>query len=160
MATITPINTADLEFDNGSWDADGFTAQTLASWQSLAAVIDHTLLKPDAPHAHNAYIDYALSLGLVGLVTYSLLYLIVARRAFQFFMSGAEYYLRWPLTYLVFVLVYQCTESGIFGGNNLLWIVFSSLAFSLTLERQEFTVQDAQEAPGLTISSAAYSNGR
>jgi deoxyribose-phosphate aldolase len=51
MATITPINTADLEFDNGSWDADGFTAQTLASWQSLAAVIDHTLLKPDATHA-------------------------------------------------------------------------------------------------------------
>jgi exopolysaccharide production protein ExoQ len=115
---------------------------------------------PEAPHAHNAYIDYALSLGLVGLVTYSLLYLIVARRAFQLFMSGAEYYLRWPLTYLVFVLVYQCTESGIFGGNNLLWIVFSSLAFSLTLERQEFTVQDAQEAPGLIVSSVVYSDGR
>ena len=25
-----------------------FTAKALASWQSLAAVIDHTLLKPDA----------------------------------------------------------------------------------------------------------------
>jgi deoxyribose-phosphate aldolase len=50
MAAITPINSADLEFDNGSWDADGFTAQTLSSWQSLAAIIDHTLLKPDATH--------------------------------------------------------------------------------------------------------------
>ena len=51
MATITPINSADLEFDNGTWDADGFTAETLSSWQSLASVIDHTLLKPDATHA-------------------------------------------------------------------------------------------------------------
>jgi deoxyribose-phosphate aldolase len=48
MASITPINVADLEFDNGAFDAAAFTAQALSSWQSLAAVIDHTLLKPDA----------------------------------------------------------------------------------------------------------------
>jgi deoxyribose-phosphate aldolase len=38
----------DLEFDNGSFDSAAFAAQTLASWQTLAAVIDHTLLKPEA----------------------------------------------------------------------------------------------------------------
>ncbi len=48
MASITPINAADLEFDNGSWDAAAFAAQTLSNWQSLASVIDHTVLKPDA----------------------------------------------------------------------------------------------------------------
>jgi deoxyribose-phosphate aldolase len=51
MSTITPvkpIDAADLDFDNGTWDASAFTAQTLSSWQSLAAVIDHTLLKPEA----------------------------------------------------------------------------------------------------------------
>jgi deoxyribose-phosphate aldolase len=48
MASITPINVADLEFDNGTFDAAAFTAKTLSSWQLLAAVIDHTLLKPDA----------------------------------------------------------------------------------------------------------------
>jgi deoxyribose-phosphate aldolase len=48
MASITPINDADLEFDYGTFDAPAFTAQTLSNWQSLAAVIDHTLLKPDA----------------------------------------------------------------------------------------------------------------
>jgi len=45
MATITPINVADLEFDNGTFD---FAEHALSSWQTLAAVIDHTLLKPDA----------------------------------------------------------------------------------------------------------------
>ncbi len=48
MASITPINDAELEFDNGTWDAAAFAAQTLSSWQPLAAVIDHTLLKPEA----------------------------------------------------------------------------------------------------------------
>lgn len=48
MSTITPIGEADLEFDHGSFDAAAFTRQTLANWQSLAAVIDHTVLKPDA----------------------------------------------------------------------------------------------------------------
>jgi deoxyribose-phosphate aldolase len=48
MPAIQPINTAELEFDYGSFDAAGFTAEALKNWQSLAAVIDHTLLKPDA----------------------------------------------------------------------------------------------------------------
>jgi deoxyribose-phosphate aldolase len=48
MTAITPILEADLDFDNGRFDSAAFAAQTLSSWQSLAAVIDHTLLKPEA----------------------------------------------------------------------------------------------------------------
>jgi len=48
MPVITPINEAELEFDNGNFDSAAFTAQTLSSWKNLASVIDHTLLKPDA----------------------------------------------------------------------------------------------------------------
>jgi deoxyribose-phosphate aldolase len=51
MAIVAPINVAELEFDNGSFDAAAFAAQTLSSWQSLAAVLDHTLLKPEATRA-------------------------------------------------------------------------------------------------------------
>jgi len=47
-SVITPISEADLEFDNGSFDAAGFTRQAMTNWQTVAAVIDHTLLKPDA----------------------------------------------------------------------------------------------------------------
>jgi deoxyribose-phosphate aldolase len=48
MTTNTPVPEVDTEFDNGTFDSAGFAASTLSSWQSLAAVIDHTLLKPDA----------------------------------------------------------------------------------------------------------------
>jgi deoxyribose-phosphate aldolase len=51
MKTMTPIQTSDLEFDHGTFDSVAFTAQSLASWQSLASVIDHTVLKPDATRA-------------------------------------------------------------------------------------------------------------
>ena len=48
MAVATPISEAELESDHGIFDSSAFAAQTLSSWQSLAAIIDHTLLKPDA----------------------------------------------------------------------------------------------------------------
>ena len=48
MSTITPIEPSDLEFDHGCFDAAAFAAQALKNWQSLASVIDHTLLKPEA----------------------------------------------------------------------------------------------------------------
>lgn len=48
MPGITPIQESDLEFDHGNFDAESFTTQILASWQSLANIIDHTLLKPEA----------------------------------------------------------------------------------------------------------------
>jgi deoxyribose-phosphate aldolase len=45
---LTAIQESDLDFDYGTFDSAGFTAETLTSWQSLAAVIDHTLVKPSA----------------------------------------------------------------------------------------------------------------
>lgn len=48
MAAPTPVPEADLEFDHGTWDAAAFAANALTGWQSLAAVIDHALLKADA----------------------------------------------------------------------------------------------------------------
>lgn len=51
MQAISPEQESDLEFDHGTFDTAAFTTQTLSSWPSLAAIIDHTLLKPDATRA-------------------------------------------------------------------------------------------------------------
>jgi deoxyribose-phosphate aldolase len=48
MAATTPIQESDLDFDNGSFDSALFAAHALSSPQALAALIDHTLLEPDA----------------------------------------------------------------------------------------------------------------
>ncbi len=39
---------AEQDVDNGFFDAAAFAADTLSDWRKLAAVIDHTLLKPEA----------------------------------------------------------------------------------------------------------------
>lgn len=44
----TPIHETDLEFDNGNFDSAAFTASALNDWQTLARILDHTLLKPEA----------------------------------------------------------------------------------------------------------------
>ncbi|HEX8710909.1 MAG TPA: deoxyribose-phosphate aldolase [Terracidiphilus sp.] len=51
MQAIPPVQESDLEFDHGTFDSAAFTAQALSCWQSLAAVIDHTLLQPEATRA-------------------------------------------------------------------------------------------------------------
>jgi exopolysaccharide production protein ExoQ len=106
-----------------------------------------------APHAHNAYIDLALNLGALGMLIYFVAYFIVARDAFRFFLNGTEGYRKWPLSYLAFVLLYQFTESGIIGGNNILWILFASLAFSLSLTKYQVTLETALTMP-IPVSNA------
>src|SRR5579885_3574654 len=44
----TKAVTIEEEFSNGFFDAAAFTHQTLSSKSSLAAVFEHTLLKPEA----------------------------------------------------------------------------------------------------------------
>lgn len=48
MSTSIVIQDADLDFDYGRFDSAAFTKKAFASPQALAAVIDHTLLKPEA----------------------------------------------------------------------------------------------------------------
>ncbi len=47
MAAVSPLQ-EEIEFDHGTFDSAAFTTQTFASWQNLAGIIDHTLLKPNA----------------------------------------------------------------------------------------------------------------
>ncbi len=48
MSATVAVQNSDLDFDHGTFDSAAFASKALAGWQSLAAVIDHSLLKPDA----------------------------------------------------------------------------------------------------------------
>jgi deoxyribose-phosphate aldolase len=48
MCATIAIQASDLDFDYGTFDSAEFTARTLAHWQILASIIDHTLLRPEA----------------------------------------------------------------------------------------------------------------
>jgi deoxyribose-phosphate aldolase len=48
MAASIPVQDSELDFDYGTFDSAAFATKALADWPSLAAVIDHSLVKPDA----------------------------------------------------------------------------------------------------------------
>src|SRR5216684_6815549 len=84
------------------------------------------------PHAHNGFIDLTLQLGVAGLALFLVVYLIAARRAIAFANSDPGQEAIWPLAYLAFVVLYQVTESTIFVGNTILWMVYVSSICSIT----------------------------
>lgn len=83
------------------------------------------------PHSHNGYIDLTLSLGLVGLLVSISLYVALFRRSLKYILQGQERFRRWPLALLIFVLIYQFTETTIIAGNTILWCLLCALAFSV-----------------------------
>jgi exopolysaccharide production protein ExoQ len=94
------------------------------------------------PHAHNAYIDLTLQLGLTGLVLFLVVYCVAVRRAAVYMSTEHGWEAMWPLFYLTFVLLYQITESSIFADNSIFWILYVSTICSVT----ELTSSD----PGLS----------
>lgn len=83
------------------------------------------------PHAHNGFIDLTLQLGLAGLALFLVVYFIAARRAVAFAYSDPGDEAMWPLAYLAFIVLYQVTESTIFVGNTILWMVYVSTVCSV-----------------------------
>jgi exopolysaccharide production protein ExoQ len=97
----------------------------------------------DAPHSHNGYIELGLGLGLVGLGAYSAVVGTMTHRGYQLFMNGRENYRKWPLTFLVFISLYQFTESSIVSGDTVYWILLCCLACSLPQVQEEWVLSRA-----------------
>jgi len=92
-----------------------------------------TLLRWYVPHAHNGYLDLTLQLGLTGLVLFLIVYCVAVRRAAIYLSTEHGGEAMWPLVCLTFVLLYQVTESTIFVGNTIFWILYTSVVCSLAV---------------------------
>ena len=76
------------------------------------------------PHAHNAYIELALELGLVGLALYGAAYVVALRRAARYMRMERGNSAKWPLIYLCFILLYSFTENYVVAPNTIFWMLF------------------------------------
>lgn len=84
------------------------------------------------PHAHNAYIELALEMGLVGLGLYLIAYFVAFKRAAAYMRVDRENSSKWPLVYLCFVLLHSFTESHFVVGNSIYWMLFVAAACSVS----------------------------
>jgi exopolysaccharide production protein ExoQ len=89
-------------------------------------------LQWQVPHAHNGFIDLPLQLGFAGLGLFLVVYAVAVRRAIAYVYRDPDQEALWPIAYFAFVLLYQFTESTIFVGNSMLWMVFVSTMSSVS----------------------------
>ena len=152
MTGRVPIWTEALRFarHNPIW---GYGYSAFWSQNSRPGRLVREAVNWDAlPHAHNGYIDLLLQVGTIGLALYFATYLIAMKRAVLLVRRNTAIELRWPLAFLCVVFLYQLNEASIVSPNQLIWILFSSVLFSLAIEDQssELPLQEEenQAAPG------------
>lgn len=89
------------------------------------------------PHSHNGVVDILLELGYVGLGLFILSFLLLAMRLGKriYVTNTPEEF--FPVVFLTFFLMYNFTESLMMRGENLFWVYYTVLAYSLRLGGQE-----------------------
>lgn len=94
--------------------------------------------------AHNTYLDMWVNLGIIGVIllviTVVINYMLAVNRART---TDTEHDL-WPALYLTFLLVLSASESwGLF--NDIFWVLYLSVAFSLSGTQGRFHAQVQKE---------------
>lgn len=83
----------------------------------------------EVPTAHNGWLETWLSIGLVGLVSFSLAYASALIAALRLLLKGQAAY--WALISTLVFLLFSMSESNILQQNNLGWILFAATAAKL-----------------------------
>jgi O-antigen ligase len=111
------------------------------------------------PHAHNGFLDTWLDLGALGLVLVALSLATTLALAWPAMRRAKSVLQAWPLVFVVFVVLYNLTESALVARNSLFWIVYVAAAASLAAERGRLRAGAARPAhdsrPFLTVPEPA-----
>lgn len=111
------------------------------------------------PHAHNGYIDLALQIGGVGLLLYFAAFFIGIRRAIGYVRRDLGRESMWPLAFLCMTFLYQVDESSIVAPNQLIWILYSAVLFSLVILERNYNAVLASEEEDLVTHGPALLAG-
>jgi len=84
-----------------------------------------------AMNGHNGFLDLWLSLGLLGLSIFLLLFGTIFWRALKLARSFESPLGLWPFAYLLFLFVYNLDESNLFQHNSIFWVLFVAVCVSL-----------------------------
>jgi O-antigen ligase len=120
----------------------GYSAFWMVSAEALRI---NAVLRWTVPHAHNAYIDLALELGLVGLVLYVAAYIVALWRAVGYMRTDPEPGAKWPLVYFCFILLYSLTESSVLVPGSIFWMLFVAAACTVAQPVGALAFESADE---------------
>lgn len=95
--------------------------------------------------AHNGYLDVAVHLGLIGFALWfgSLVFCLI--RGLIWVRAGGDLEDSWPIIYVIFLLLYNQTESTIVETNSFFWLLYVMASFSM--KRMRLVIPGAWDVP-------------
>lgn len=102
-------------------------------WDGESANIWHWT-SHQSVHAHNGFLEVWLSLGLLGLSTFVLGFLVTVGRAISWARITKSADGLWPLAYLTFMLLYNVTEVSILVRNSIFWILYVVIVVAMAVQ--------------------------
>ncbi|ABF41588.1 O-antigen polymerase [Candidatus Koribacter versatilis Ellin345] len=120
-------------FTSHFWLGHGYGAFWWISSDSIQIISE---LGYDTPNAHNAFLDLGLQVGVIGIVLFFAGWLVSLFGAGRLVRKSSAVESRWPLLYLLFLLLYSFTESSLLAPNSLLWILYSAACFTVSNSNQ------------------------
>ncbi len=85
----------------------------------------------NAGYAHNGYLDLLLHLGYVGLGLFFMGYCWLCRNALKQLFRSPNSEAVWACSFLLCLLIYNCTEGYIMTQNDVYWVIYISTAVRL-----------------------------
>jgi O-antigen ligase len=105
------------------------------------------------PMAHNGYLDLWLSLGLVGMAAYFLLFVRAMRMALKYLRYDRRAVAAWPVAYLCFFALHNTAESTLLTRTTFEFLIFVTVFVSLQqAEIRERSVQYANDSDEAHVS--------
>jgi exopolysaccharide production protein ExoQ len=103
-------------------------------WQGLNGAESGYILRAvtwTPSHPHNGYLQLLLDLGILGLLIFSIGFLIAMIRALNLIRSTTSVAALWPIVHMAQLLITSTTETQLFASNNVGWIFYVAVSFSL-----------------------------
>jgi exopolysaccharide production protein ExoQ len=108
-------------------------------WNGLDGPSQYVVLgvKTKVVYSHNGFLDMWLTIGIVGIVFFSICFILNAFKAFRWIRQSRASEALWPLLYLTYLLLANLTESPLLLFNSIIWVMYVMVSFSLLLPRQQ-----------------------
>lgn len=111
-------------------------------------------------HAHNSFLDLWLQLGLLGVVIFSLGFVLAFLRTVAWTRLTKSNESLWPIVFLTFVPLYSLTESVILEQNSALWIMYVATVLSTSFTRGKSLASEEHAIQARRKSGDAPLGGR
>jgi O-antigen ligase len=92
-------------------------AQSAGIWEALRWAV---------PHSHNGFLDILVQVGAVGLIMFFVGYILFFREALRCARASKTILGLFPLLYLTFMILFNCSEGSIIREENMFWVLYAT----------------------------------